>query len=133
MNLNVFQIVVLPILAILFVERAAAVARGRIPRRAAAFWMLLWLAAGIAVTWPDLTTRIANVFGIGKGINLVVYFSVLFMFVGFYMMYVRLRRLDANITLLVRHLAITGAQQGTVATSTGIEPPRHKDAKDGNE
>lgn len=130
MSLNVFQIVVLPIVAILFVERAAAVARGRIPRRVAVFWMLLWLAAGIAVTWPDLTTKIANVFGIGKGINLVVYFSVLFMFIGFYNMYVRLRRLDANITLLVRHLAVTNAQLGAAALQ-GNEPPSRQDAKDG--
>ncbi|HRX85770.1 MAG TPA: DUF2304 domain-containing protein [Phycisphaerae bacterium] len=122
MHLNAFQIIVLPILAILFVERAAAVARGRIPRRAAAFWMFIWLAAGVAVAWPNLTTRIAKLFGIGGGSNLVLYSAVLFMLIGFYMTYVRLRRLDASITQLVRHLAIQNAQRGP---DGGIEPPGH--------
>lgn len=112
MPLNPFQLIVLPILAILFVERAAAVARGRIRRRVAAFWMMIWLCAGLAVAWPDMTTRVARVFGIGGGSNFILYLAVLFMLIGFYMTYVRLRRLDASITQLVRHLAIQNAQPG---------------------
>jgi len=125
MHINVFQIVVLPILLILFGERVAAVIRGRIPRRVAAFWMFIWLTAGITVAWPEITTRIAqSVFGIGAGSNLVLYFAVLFMLIGFYMTYVRLRRLDANITQLVRHLAIQNARVGGLDLT-----PRHQDTK----
>jgi len=127
MNLNVFQLIVLPILAILFLERAAAVVRGRIPRRVAAFWMLIWLSAAIAVWEPNLTTRIARVFGIEGGSNLVLYFAVLFMLVGFYLVYVRLRRLDASITQLVRHLAIANPRQ--THESADI-PPRPKQNND---
>jgi hypothetical protein len=98
MPLNVFQIIVLPIMAFLFVERAAAVARGKIPRRVAFFWMCVWLFGGIAVAFPDATSAIARPLGIARGADLVFYLAILFMLVGFYMMYVRLRRLDANIT-----------------------------------
>jgi hypothetical protein len=115
MPLNVFQIIVLPIMAFLFVERAAAVARGKIPRRVAFFWMCVWLFGGIAVAFPDATSAIARPLGIARGADLVFYLAILFMLVGFYMMYVRLRRLDANITQLVRHLAIQNAQSGSAA------------------
>jgi hypothetical protein len=70
------------------------------------------LFGGIAVAFPDATSAIARPLGIARGADLVFYLAILFMLVGFYMMYVRLRRLDANITQLVRHLAIQNAQSG---------------------
>ncbi len=109
--MNTFQIIVLPILAILFIERLLAVGRGRGSRRVALLWAVLWLLAGVAVAWPGLTKDIARAVGIGRGADLVMYLAIIAMFVGFFLVYARMRRLEANITRLVRHIAIEGAQE----------------------
>ncbi|GJM26934.1 MAG: hypothetical protein DHS20C16_33490 [Phycisphaerae bacterium] len=104
--MNAFQWIVLPILVLLIIERFVTLLRGNGSRRVALFWGLVWCGAAIAIAWPDLTTSIASGFGLRRGADLVMYFAILFGFVGFYMIYVRMRRLDANLTLLVRKLAI---------------------------
>ena len=104
--MNLFQMIVLPILSILFIERVAAIFRGRGPRRMAAFWALVWLAAGIGVAFPGLTTDVGKLVGTGRGADFVLYCAVLFMFVGFFLTYARMRRLEMEMTKLVRHLAI---------------------------
>lgn len=104
--MNAFQWIVLPILGLLLLERLMKLLSGKGSRRVALFWSMLWAGAGVAVAWPQLTTKIAASLGISRGTDLAMYFAVLFGFVGFYMMYVRIQRLDANLTLLVRKLAI---------------------------
>jgi hypothetical protein len=104
--MNAFQWIVLPILVLLIIERFTTLLRGNGSRRVALFWGLVWCGAATAIAWPDLTTSIASGLGLRRGADLVMYFAILFGFVGFYMIYVRLRRLDANLTLLVRKLAI---------------------------
>ncbi len=104
--MNAFQWIVLPVLGLLLCERLVKLLSGKGSRRVALFWGLLWAGAGVAVAWPQLTTKIAVSMGISRGTDLALYFAVLFGFVGFYMIYVRMQRLDANLTLLVRKLAI---------------------------
>jgi hypothetical protein len=107
--MNAFQMIVLPIVAILFIERIVAMVRGRAGRRTAFFWSLLWFLAGVSVAWPGMTKALAAKVGIGRGADLVTYCAVLIMFVGFFMTYTRLRRVEANLTRLVRHIAIQDA------------------------
>ncbi len=109
--MNGFQIVVLPIITILFIERVVALLRGRGLRRSALFWAAIWLAAGVAIAWPGLTSSIARMSGVNRGADLVFYFAILFMFAGFFMSYLRMRRLESEITQLVRHIALTNPQR----------------------
>lgn len=101
-----FQIVSLTALGVLFVVSVLAVMRGRIARRAGMFWAAVWAATGVAIAWPALTTLAAGAVGIRRGADLVLYCFVVFVLIGFFVTYTRLRRLDANITLLVRHLTL---------------------------
>ena len=104
--MNAFQWITLPILVLLIIERTWTLLRGSGSRRVALFWGLIWAGAAVAIAWPDLTTSIAASVGISRGADLAMYFAILFGFVGFFMTYVRMRRLDANLTLLVRRIAI---------------------------
>ena len=104
--MNAFQILALGILAALFALTAVATAKGSVSRRDGFFWILLWLAAGTAVAWPQVMGFLARKLGIGRGADLVLYGAVVVVMIGFLMVYVRLRKLQREVTLLVRHLAI---------------------------
>ncbi len=124
MEINLFQVIVLPIVAILLIERVVATLKGRLRRRVGLLWVLIWLAAGVSIAFPGLTTRVAQMVGIRRGADLVLYVAVLVMFVGFYLMYVRVRRLDTHVTNLVRYLAIRDAEapDGNGVAGRGAAP-----------
>ena len=104
-----FQTIGVVLLGALFVFSLAAVFLGRATRREGLAWALVWFCAALAIIRPELTVRVAKALGIGRGADLVLYCSVVAMMVGFMMMYVRLRRIQRELTLVVRHLALREA------------------------
>ena len=108
--MNAFQILVITLIALLVIATLDAVARGGIRKRVASFWLAVWLSAGVALAWPHSTALVARALGIGRGADLVLYCSVFAGLVGFFYIYTRFRRLDRQITELVRRLAIANAQ-----------------------
>ena len=124
-----FQIVALVLLAFLFVGNMAVVFRGQVSRRVGLPWAAVWLLAAGAIALPGSTRVVAKALGIGRGTDLVLYCFVLIVLMGFYMTYVRLRRVDANLTLLVRHLAIQNAVRGR---DEETEPRAQASGKEGS-
>jgi hypothetical protein len=109
--MNTFQIVALIGLSLLILATLTASVRGWATRREALTWSLLFLAMAIGIAWPDVTVRVADAVGIGRGADLVFYCGVIVMIVGFWMVYIRLRLLRRQLTLLVRKLAIIEGQR----------------------
>ena len=120
--MTLFQILALIVVGCLFVVTVIAMLTGRVARRDGILWSIAWLAAGAAITWPGVTAVVARVLGIGRGTDLVMYCAVVMMLVGFLMVYVRLRRLQRDMTLLVRHLAIREAVPGDDAVGPPAAP-----------
>lgn len=57
-----------------------------------------------------MTTRVANIFGIMRGADFVSYCGLLGGLIGFSVVYLRFRRVDRQLTLVVRELAFARAQ-----------------------
>ena len=110
--MNLFQILSLVVLIGLTCISIAAAALGKATRREAASWCLLWFLAAATILKPDLTMTLARWLGIGRGADLILYCAVGVMMLGFMMTYNRLCRLRREITLIVRHLALTEATGG---------------------
>ena len=71
--------------------------------------ILLFVTAVVAILFPDLTTRVANVLGVGRGTDLLIYLFVLAAVFAFIVLNARLMGLEDNITELVRELALSRA------------------------
>lgn len=81
-------------------------------------------AACVAAVFPDLTTRLANLVGINRGTDLIVYATAAIVFIGFLHLYVRLRRVRSELTELARDIAIRDAK-------TLDDPPDNPNAPPG--
>jgi hypothetical protein len=114
-----FQILGLIAIAALLAATLVLIARRILTVRFGAFWVLIWTAGGIALANPDITVVIAQALGIRRGADLLLYCSVLAMPAGFLIVYLRFRRMDAQLTKLVRELAILRAE-----SQPGDEPPK---------
>ncbi len=65
-------------------------------------WILFWLAAIVAVWIPNSLTKLANFFGIGRGADLVLYLGIVLLFYFIFRLYVRMEKMEKNITKIVR-------------------------------
>lgn len=104
--MTLFQIIGLPLICLMVLVSGVNLIRRRSSLAVGTFWLLLWTAAGIAIAVPDATTTVANALGILRGADFVFYCAVLGAFVGFFLVYVRLRELNRQITVLTRELAL---------------------------
>ena len=105
-----FQLALILLFAALFALSLFLSAKRWRASREIYLWSLLWGAGLIVSIKPDLTTVIAQMLGIGRGADLVFYCGIVVTLVGFLMVYLRLRRLRRDVTLMVRHVAILEAQ-----------------------
>ena len=101
-----FQIGALLLIAGVLTGIAVQRSRSRLSSRIALAWGVLWIAAAIAIAFPQLTVVVANFLGIARGADLVFYLAILGMFVAFFLVHLRLRRFEAELTKVVRELAL---------------------------
>ena len=79
---------------------------GQLDIKGAIFWILFWIAAGIAVVWPDTTQRIADHLGIGRGTDVVLYASVALLFYMLFRLQVKIEEINRDVTKVVRDKAL---------------------------
>jgi hypothetical protein len=109
--MNPFQIIFLPIVFFLFLRSLISLVRGSQPRKVMLLGTFIWLAAGIAIAWPDMTIRVAALLGIGRGADLILYLVAIAYMISMFYMYLRFRKVEANITEIVRQLAIRNVEE----------------------
>lgn len=76
--------------------------------------ILIFLFCGVAVffiLFPDLTTKMAQLLGVKRGINLVFYCITLFFFFLILKLYSRLRRLENKFTEMVRENSLQKTEE----------------------
>jgi hypothetical protein len=73
-------------------------------------FILLALIGAALVVFPDYTTVIANKIGIGRGVDMVIYFSILFLGFVCLKLYARIRRLEQTLTTIIRESAMLNAR-----------------------
>jgi hypothetical protein len=71
---------------------------------------LVWASACMLILNPELATVIAEIFGIKRGVDLVLYVFVILAFFYAMITYYRLCDIRKDITLIVRHIAIAERQ-----------------------
>lgn len=71
------------------------------------FWTLIWVGLLGVVFFPGLIVRIANIFGIARGTDLIVYGSVAILFYLIFRLYIKLEEVEQNITKIVREQALS--------------------------
>ncbi len=109
--MNAFQVMGISLALVIALVVSVALLRRRVTRGPGVLWLLIWLAAATAIAAPDVTSVVARLLGIKRGADLVFYCAILGGMVGFFLLYVRFRRMETQITELVRYLAITDARQ----------------------
>ena len=70
------------------------------------FWITVFLGAIIFIIDPGLTGRLAKLLGIGRGADVVIYFSIALLFYLLFRIYIYIEDLKHEITELISQLAL---------------------------
>lgn len=112
--MNTFQVVFIAFCA---VQAALSLRRFIKTRHVTAFvFVVAWAAAIGLIANPGVTTWAAQQVGIGRGVDFVIYSLLVAFLWGHYQHYLRYKRVENEVTLLVRELAIAqAARPGSTA------------------
>lgn len=69
-------------------------------------WTFFWAIVAVLVIFPDAMQAVADLVGIGRGVDLFIYLALIAIFAALFFIVVRLERLERDVTKIVRHLAI---------------------------
>ena|SRR3989338_10450971 len=111
-----FTTIQILLLAIIIFAISRVVLRAKekvISTQAAIFWAFVWLGALIGVAMPQTTTRLASVFGVGRGVDVIVYISLALLLYITFRMFVMIEDLRHEITDLVRQIALQNSPKKT--------------------
>jgi len=109
--MEILQIVII-IFALFAISRAVLRFKdNNLSKNELMFWVLIWLAVIIIPFIPGITTKVSAIFGIGRGIDLIVYISIVVLFYLLFRIYVKTEALEKEITLVVRKLALKNTKE----------------------
>jgi len=106
MNIVLIQILIVIFIVFAVVSLLRRFLRKEISLLPALGWLGLWLAVAVAVLIPQTTEILARFLGVGRGVDVVLYLSVVFLFYLQFRTLLRLERTEQNITKIVRSAAL---------------------------
>lgn len=74
-------------------------------------WALLWVSVMLIFWNPEIASRLALIFGIGRGADLVVYSAIIVIFYLLFRISIKLEKINSDITSIVRDIALKHADQ----------------------
>ncbi len=87
--------------------------------------VLVAAVAGIAlIAFPDVIIAIAHRVGVGRGVDLVIYLCLIGLAFTNLFSFSRVRSVEVQITVIVRELAISQAQQEQAERRMSVSMPR---------
>lgn len=69
-------------------------------------WFIFWVSVIFVVLVPSSTAQLAKFFGIGRGVDLAMYLSLMFLFYIVFRLVVRLEKIEHQLTKIVRKIAL---------------------------
>jgi hypothetical protein len=109
--MTLFQILTISALSLLLLAELAGIHQ-RIGRGFRLVRCGVWLAALLAIAFPDWISRLGSTLGIGRGADLVSYSLLLFFLGATFYLYARCVRIERQLTEIVRHIAVQDARRG---------------------
>jgi hypothetical protein len=78
-------------------------------------WLLFWIAVVVVVVQPNTTSWLANWLGVGRGVDIAMYLSILMLFYLLFRSFTKIEDLDRQLTRVVRANALRAMEEDLAA------------------
>jgi len=100
------QIVVSIFILFVLIRIFTNVRERKISLKATFAWIIIWLSVLIVFWSPELTSRLAIYFGIGRGADFIVYIAIIVIVFLLYRIFVQIEKINRDISHIIRDIAI---------------------------
>ena len=69
-------------------------------------WGIFWILLIILIIFPDLMTRLAHLFGVTRGVDILSYPALILLFYLIFKINIRLEKIEQDITKIVKEEAL---------------------------
>lgn len=73
-------------------------------------WNFFWLIVLYFIFYPGFLVGLAKRLGVGRGVDLAIYVSVICLFYLIYKLFIKIEKIEKQITKIVREIAIKNAK-----------------------
>ena len=102
----VIQIIATIIILSIFSQLIKKILKDKASLTKIIFWVLFWGISLVIIWLPKETIdNIGSIFGVGRGIDVLVYLSIIFLFYYIFRQSEKINKLEKEITRLVRTIA----------------------------
>jgi len=105
------QILLSAIIIFIIVRTLAAYKKGSLSPFFSFAWIIFWVFGLVLIFQQEFTITVANRLGISRGVDLVIYISLILVFYMIYRLLAKIENLERSITQIVRKTAIKDAQK----------------------
>ncbi|MBI4215209.1 MAG: DUF2304 domain-containing protein [Parcubacteria group bacterium] len=105
--MTLFQWFALFIILLVLIKILTKYRHKELPLQWLLFWLLLWGAAIVLIVLPETSSFLARYFGIGRGVDLIIYGALGLIFYILFRLVIRIEKMERNITEIVRYIALT--------------------------
>ena len=106
----IVQIVLIAIIAVMLIRLILKMKSREITAGYFAIWLVIWLLAIILIAFPSLASYLADTVGVGRGVDLIIYVSIIVIFYLQFKLLMRIEKMEKDITKITRHLAVKEAE-----------------------
>jgi len=100
------QILLIAIAAFASAKAVLGFRRGQMPAAHMAAWLAFWLAVAAVVLRPEAASRLADLLGVGRGADVIVYVGLAASFYLLFKLFAKIESLERQLTKLVRALSL---------------------------
>ena len=104
--MNLFQLVFLIFISVSLYKVVIKIKNGQLGIKESFVWVFAWVLGAIIIFDPGISIKISNLFGIGRGVDLVIYSSIIFLYYISYKIYLKIDSLQKKIKELSTKIAL---------------------------
>ena len=109
--MNALQVLIVVVALAAVVKAWRTYAGGQMDKRKVIGWTALWMIGVFVILLPDTTSWFAEQIGVGRGVDAVVYVSVVVLFFTLFQTSRKVDKLERQLTKLVRAIALENAKR----------------------
>jgi len=105
------QLLIIVFAALVVLKIISSFQKKEISFKMLVFWLSLWLMILIVVLLPQTTALLAKMLGVWRGTDVMIYLSVVMIFYLLFRIFVKLEKIESNITVIVRKIALNNKEE----------------------
>lgn len=70
------------------------------------FWNFIWMIGLVVIFFPEVSSKAAKMLGIGRGVDVILYSSIIALFYLIFRLYIKIEDTQRQITEIIRKIAL---------------------------